>query len=91
VTRYIAVPDANFKEGGGQAWVRHESWPADVWAGPFEISDPPAAVHQVTVSRQALAVILNYAHHLAQVMASTTGLDDEIREALAVVDEEFRK
>ena len=54
----------------------------------------PAGTSQndvISVPRAELAVALNYLHHLASVMAQTTGLDNELRTALAVLDEEFKK
>lgn len=48
-----------------------------------------AELSRVMVSRDALAVVLNYAHHLAQTMANTTGLDRQLKDALDVLDMEM--
>ena len=45
----------------------------------------------VMVSRDALAVLLNYAHHLAGAFAMTTGPEQDLTNALATLDEEFSR
>jgi hypothetical protein len=48
-------------------------------------------ITEVVVPRESLAVALNYLHHLATTMANTVGIDQQLRDALSVLDEEMRK